>query len=354
VPLCGWKAQGGWLKSPLRLARWYERLRPVVDAAVARERPEAIHAHDLDVAGPAQEAALELSVPFVYDVAGAPYVDRLHALVAPESTGARRRAHEAAIAVLRRRGAALETRLRRRGLTAAVADTDCLAEEMARRYGGGRPHVVRCCPPFRAPRRTGALRVKVGAHPTDRLVLFVGPVTEGCGIDAAILALKLLGDGHLLVILGHVPRLTRFERLAQVEGVAAQVRFVAPAPEPEMAHLAASADVAIVPTEPSTAVNRIGVPASLYLALAAGLPVVASDTREVGALVRRTGAGVLYPARSPQDPAALAEGVRTVLDDRSLAAACAEAAVRAAREELNWERQSVRLVDLYDAIEGGR
>src|SRR5437773_6810564 len=100
--------------------------------------------------------------------------------------------------------------------------------------------------------------------------------------------------------------------------------------------MVASADVAIVPTEPNTPVNRVGVPARLYMALAAGLPVVCSDTPEVGAIVRGTGAGVLYPARSPQDPAGLAEGIHVLLNDGSLAATRAGAAIRAAREEPYW------------------
>ena len=354
VPLKGWQAKGGGLKNPVRVARWYERFAPVVDLATRRERPDAIHAHDLDVAGPAQEAALALGVPLVYDVAGAAYVDRLCALISPDARGARRRAHEAAINHLRRRGAALERKLRRRGLAAVVVDTRSLADDLVRRYGGPAPIVVRSCPPYRRVRRGTELRKKLGVFPTERLVLFLGPPTEGCGLDAAIRAMKLLGDGYVLVVLGRAPRMTKFDKLAEDEGVAARVRFAPPTPDDELVKLVASADVALVPTEPSTPVNRIGVPARLFMALAAGLPVVASDTPEVGAIVRGTGAGVLYPARSPQDPAALAEGVHVLLNDGSLAATCAEAAVVAAREELNWEKESLALVDLYDAIEQGR
>jgi glycosyltransferase involved in cell wall biosynthesis len=125
-------------------------------------------------------------------------------------------------------------------------------------------------------------------------------------------------------------------------------------PEDEMFLYVASADVGLVPTEPNTVGNRLGLPNKLFESLMAGLPVVASDVPEVGAIVRRTGAGVLYPARLPQDPAALAEGVHTLLSDPDLARACREQGLRAAREELNWERESTKLVDLYDAVEAAR
>jgi glycogen(starch) synthase len=354
APLKGWQATGGGLKNPVRLARWYDRFRPVVELAAGRELPEAIHAHDLDVAGPAQETAQRLGVPLIYDVCGAAYVDRLSALAPSDISPAKRSVYESAIRHLRRRGTALEKRLRKQGLAATVVDTASLADDLVRRYGGKRPIVVRSCPPYRKVQRGPALRRKLGVYPTERVILFLGAPTEGCGLDAAIRAMKLLGDGYVLVVLGRIPRLTKYERLAEEEGVSGRVRFTSPPPDEELVRLVASADVAVVPTEPSTPVNRMGIPARLFMAIAAGLPVVASDTTEVAAIVRRTGAGVLYPARSPQDPAALAEGVHLLLNDGSLAATCAEAAARAAREELNWEKESLALVDLYDRIEQER
>src|SRR5262245_43299090 len=93
------------LLAPLRLRRWFERFRVVVDAAVRRERPEAIHAHDLDVALPASEAARALRIPFVYDVARAPYADRLGEEL-PAGTGAR------SLRNLRAKAEALETSVR--------------------------------------------------------------------------------------------------------------------------------------------------------------------------------------------------------------------------------------------------
>jgi glycosyltransferase involved in cell wall biosynthesis len=333
------------LLASLRLRGWFGRFRAVVDAAVRRERPEAIHAHDLDVAGPASEAARALRVPLVYDVARAPYADRL-AEELPAGTGTR------TLRAIRVRAEALET-LVRRGTAAALADSESLAEHLVRTYGGPRPAVIRTLPPFRAPPARGGLRRAAGATSRDRLLAMFGPLEEGCGVEAAVRALRVLGGRHVLVLLGCAPRLAEFERAAEAAGVAAQVRFVPPAPEDELMRLASSADVALVPTEPTTAANRLGVPARLWASLAAGLPVVASDTPEAAAVVRATGAGVLYPARAPQDPAALAEAVHTLLADGPLRATCAEAARAAARDVLNWERESVRLVDVYDAIESG-
>jgi glycosyltransferase involved in cell wall biosynthesis len=334
------------LLASMKPSIWFNQIRHVVDAAVERERPEAIHAHDLDVAAPASVAAESLRIPFVYDVARAPYAERLgEKLSGATDTQAFRR--------IRAVAESLEMHVRRSPMAAALADTETLADLLVHRYGGPRPVVVRTLPPFRPPPKRGGLRRAAGATSRDRLLVLLGPLEEGCGVERAVRALRILGPRHLLVLLGCAPQLAEFERTADALGVAGQVRFVPPAPEDELLRLASGADVALVPTEPTTASNRLGVPARLWTSLAAGLPIVASDAPETAAVVRATGAGVLYEVHAPQDPAPLAEAVHTLLADGSLRATCAEAALAACRDGLNWESESVRLVDVYDAIESG-
>jgi len=351
VPLSGWRAKGGWTRDPVRLARWYERLRPVAETAATRERPDAIHAVGLDAAAPAQDVALALGVPFVFDVAGGAYVDRLDGTIGRGAQGPRREARAAAIALLRRRGNALERRIRRRRLDAVIAESSALADHLERRHGGPTPRVVRSCPPRADVKRSDAMRRRVGADSKARLLVLLGPLDRASGIETAVRALKLLDERCVLVVTGGVPRLAAWERLADALGVSGRLKFVPPAPETETARLAASADVALVPTEPIDAVAKTSIPARFFASLAAGLPVVAADVSDIGEIVRRTAAGVLYAARSPQDPAALAEGVHTLLSDASLLKTCAESARRAADEELSWESESLRLIDLYDEIE---
>jgi glycosyltransferase involved in cell wall biosynthesis len=117
----------------------------------------------------------------------------------------------------------------------------------------------------------------------------------------------------------------------------------------------ASADVGVVSTEPTSVSYRFSLPNKLFESMMAGLPVVVSDLPEQAALVRRTGAGVLYKARSDPDgdlgtPEAIAEAVETLLTDPVLHATCRERALEAARTELNWDRESRRLVQLYDDL----
>ena len=333
--------------SPWSAAKWFERLEPVARLAVERDPPEALHSCGLAALGPASEVAARAGVPLVHDAGDGGDLDRFAALGGRGAAAALRRA--------RRRATLLEKRVRTNGLAAVIAESDGLAAEIERRHGAARPTTVRnCVSRCATDERTDALRVRIGVYPTDRVLLFHGVDGEGSGDDAAVRALPLLGDDHVLVFLGRAARQPALERVAARLGVGTQVRFVPGVPPDETWRFLASADVALLPTEPITPSLRLGLPSRLFEALAAGAPVVATDLPEVGALVRRTGAGVLCSARSPQDPAALAEGVHTLVDDASLHATCREQGMRAAAGELSWEKESERLLDLYDAVEASR
>lgn len=346
-----WAHTGSGLAGAWRVARWYRRFEPLVRDAVARGSPECLHAHDLDTVGPAQEAAGAAGIPLVYDDHEASVVDKLPNYLPADARGFKRAALRAALRSLQQRGNALERRVRARGVRAVITVSEGLADDLVRRFGGPRPVVVRNCPPWRQVERTDALRTRIGAYPEDRLILYHGTVTEGCGVEAAIRALRLMGPRHVLVVLGWAWRQDLLEHLAETEGVASQVRFLHGVPQDEMFRLIASADVGVVPTEPNTVGNVHGIPNKLFECLMGGLPVAASDVPEVAQIVRRTGAGVLYPARLDQDPEPLADAVRALLDDRSLHETCREACLAAARAEFNWDKEGVRLVDLYDRIE---
>jgi glycosyltransferase involved in cell wall biosynthesis len=80
------------------------------------------------------------------------------------------------------------------------------------------------------------------------------------------------------------------------------------------------------------------------------LPIVASDVPEVAAILRRTGAGVTYPAGTPADPGALASAVLRLCGDRAFWDRCRAAGLAAARDELNWERESKKLVAVYGRL----
>lgn len=98
-------------------------------------------------------------------------------------------------------------------------------------------------------------------------------------------------------------------------------------------HQLAEADVFVLPTRAD------GVPWAIVEAMAAGLPVVASDVAAIPELLGET--GVVVP---PNDPAALAAALRALADDPDRRAALGALASARAREHYAQDRQLDRIL----------
>ena len=109
-------------------------------------------------------------------------------------------------------------------------------------------------------------------------------------------------EGDTLTVIGDGPERAKLEHLAQALGLEEQVMFRGYAPEP--ASLLPSFDVLLLSS------NYEGVPAVVLEALAAGLPIVATDcSRSMGTLLGDGAMGQLVPVG---DEEALAEAIARV------------------------------------------
>ena len=159
------------------------------------------------------------------------------------------------------------------------------------------------------------------------------------------------GRDAVLVLLGYGRRAEFRERAARPE-LLGRVHVLAAVPPAELLDWVASADVVAMPIQPTTLNHRLTTPNKLFEAMAAGVPVVASDLPGMAPIVREAGAGLLV---DPADPAAIADACRRILDAPSDEAAARLARIRqAADETYNWERQMDRLLDEYTRLTGRR
>jgi glycosyltransferase involved in cell wall biosynthesis len=175
-------------------------------------------------------------------------------------------------------------------------------------------------------------------------VLYHGYVFPHRGIEGLFEAIGLI-PGAVLVVMGFGPPFEEYRVRAAALPHADRVHLVPGVLPDELLPWVASADVVAVTIEGSTLNHRLATPNKLFEALAAGVPVVASDFPAMAPIIRRTGAGVLC---NPDDPADVARAIRSILEapapERE---AYRERALAAARDTYNWERQADAYLGVY-------
>jgi glycosyltransferase involved in cell wall biosynthesis len=297
----------------------------------ARERPDAVHAHDLPMLPPAWAAARLSGAALVYD------------------------SHEYQLGVAYHgRLARVLTRVLQRLLVprcdAVIVVSDAIAALMAARYGGT-PVVVGNLPEldWGRPVEVADLRATLGIG-GEPLLLAQGAVGDGRGAEQLVDALSLLDRGHA-VFLGDFDPGWAEAVAARASALGVDDRVHLPGSVPVEALLAHTrqADVGLVLVDPSRASLRLAMPNKLFEYLVAGVPVVASEGTASADLVTALGAGWAAPYGD-------AHGLAAVLE-RALAA-CGDEALRGRlaplRERFTWEREKDSLLAVYHELAASR
>jgi glycosyltransferase involved in cell wall biosynthesis len=243
----------------------------------------------------------------------------------------------------------LERRWARR-CDAVLTVNDGYAQILARRFGIPVPPVVRNTPAryVRPTPRPDRLRDRLGLPAAVPIVLYQGGLMTERGIEQGMDAILEVPDA-VLVLMGFGSGSEEILRLARTPRYAGRVLAVEPVPPAELLDWTASSDVMLVAIQPTTLNHRYTTPNKLWEAIAAGVPVVASDLPGMAPIVRETGCGELV---DPTDPSDIARGIRAILElpleqrdalrERCLAAAAT----------YSWERQTETLFDLYGRLLG--
>jgi glycosyltransferase involved in cell wall biosynthesis len=186
-------------------------------------------------------------------------------------------------------------------------------------------------------------RKPVSAALPLRLVT-VGSLIPRKGIDRIISALRRLPDRNAiaLTVIGDGPEQVRLEQMVDTLGLRQHIRFAGTMPPSAIADELAKAHVFVF------ASHSEGRPNAVLEAMAAGLPVVASDIPGVNELVQHGVTGFLY---QPDSADALAAHIQLLLEDADLRARFG----RAGRDEiinrrLRWRMTAENYSRLYRSV----
>lgn len=309
-------------------------------AAAAAPRADLHHGHDLSGLPGALAAAARDGGSVIYDS---------HEIFLESGTNARRPAWA------RRWFARLERQWVARA-DALVTVNDALAIELGRRYRPRRTVVVHNCPPRwdPPPGRVDALREAAGIADGAPVALYHGGFSAHRGLEEFAQAILEPGLERVhAVFLGYGRERAGLERLALEARFGGRVHVLEAVPPEALVEFISTADVGVMPIQPSTLNHILSTPNKLFECLAAGVPVVVSDLPEMRRIVLDDPDGPLGEVCDPGSSASIAAAVRAILDRPVPEAADLRArCLRAAHLRWNWETEVARLLALYDELAG--
>ncbi|HUQ79159.1 MAG TPA: glycosyltransferase [Patescibacteria group bacterium] len=237
-----------------------------------------------------------------------------------------------------------------RSVGRVVTVNEPYAEVMASRWDVEQPLIVMNCSYRYQPAtpRDRRFHRALDLTPRTPVVLYQGGFSRERGIEPLIDAIRLVPE-VVLVLMGYGPLTGELTRMAAHPALGDRVRILPAVSPADLLDWIAAADIVAMPIQPSTLNHRLTTPNKLFEALAAGVPVVASDLPGMASIVRDHGVGVLV---DPTNPAAIADAIADLLADPDRRAAMGARALAAAHRVFNWETQAASLIAEYGRLTG--
>ena len=210
--------------------------------------------------------------------------------------------------------------------------------------------VMNCSFRYRPPDpREPRFHDRFGLTPDRDVVLYHGGLFPERGIEQLIVAIADVPTAEL-VLMGYGALEADLPRLIAASPAAGRIHVMQAVPPEQLHDWVAAADIAAMPIQASTLNHRLTTPNKLFEAMAAGVPVVASDLPGMASIVRETGCGTLC---DPAEPASIARAILEVLEaPPGERRAYGERGSRAAQETYSWEAQVAALLDEYGRLTG--
>ncbi len=317
-------------RRPLEKIAAARRRKSALDELVSELRPRAIHAVNADGLVAAASVATKYRAALVYD-AFEIFDEMLKGVGRPMVSWRYWRWAE---------------RRAMRHVDLALTVSEALAIELERRLG--RPfEVIHNVPPLVPLGEPGRLRAELGLGDSTTIVLYQGGLTPGRALGRLVDAMSQV-ESSVLVVQGDGPERVTMESVAASKGLSDRVFFMGFKPEESLHSYARDADVGVVIYEPTDLNNMSASPNKLFSYMMAALPMACSNFPGLESVVLGNDIGVSF---DPLSSDSIAAAINRLLVDPERTEKGARAR-QLAEERYNWDRESVKLVSLYDKMLG--
>ena len=182
----------------------------------------------------------------------------------------------------------------------------------------------------------------------DHRVVYAGQLYPWKGVDVLVQAFARLNRGELVIVGGLKGEgdFDRIQNLARTLNLGDRIRFLGSLPQKDVAAELARATVVTAPFLKSAMTSEHTSPIKAFEAMAAGRPLLISDTDASREIVEDGRTGMVVP---PGNVEAWAKALERVLSDRSLQMALARAAFEKA-SHYSWARRAERIEEFLGAF----
>jgi glycosyltransferase involved in cell wall biosynthesis len=301
-----------------------------------RLKPEVVHAHDLEALPIGYLIAKLARARLVYDS---------HELWSDQA------ASHSYPRWLFKLAVGVEKMLARRA-DAVITVTESISRHLETQMSIPAPTVIRNVPVRPAAisnESPSALHVLLGVESNVPIILYLGMIGKGRGLETFIRSMQWVQPGAVAVIMGSPWGTAYLESLrseASHLGLSERVRFLPAVPPSEVHRHASGATIGIAAIEDYCLSYRYSLANKVFEYIQAGLPVVATDLPEMANLVRTYDLGELFQDRNAGAVAGVLNGM---LSSPATLARYRQNTISAAKE-LNWSKEEAKLLDLYDRL----
>lgn len=219
-----------------------------------------------------------------------------------------------------------------------------IAELMAERYNISPPHILLNATE-RPPKEAGAdiLRKEAGLPAEEKVVLYQGWISSERNIDKLIESVALWPQGISLVLIGYGAHVPALQKICQEQNIVGKVYFFGEKKNSELAAYTRHADLGVIPYEPIDENHLYCSPNKMFEFVVCGLPFICNRL-PFFEYIQKT-FGVLEHCEMG-NPHSISQTIEQIMQDTRrlnlLKANCLKAA-----EELNWDKEGQKLVDVY-------
>ncbi len=292
-----------------------------------RERPDLIHANDLDTLPVAFLAGKLLRAKIVYDS---------HELWPDVNANLR--------GISGKIASQLQTFIARR-IDGVITVNEYLGNVMAQRMSIKPPLVV-----LNAPYLRGHEKIQPGEWIQQfrgkKIALYLSRYIPHRGIWDVIESAKYLPEDIVVVFRGYGPLENEMRKRVTEANLDNKVFFLPPVPMEEIVSASMGADVALVLYDPVHDSHRNVSPNKLFQYMMAGVPVVCSDMVFLRKMVTELNIGELY---TPGNAESLASAIANVVSDKKRHQEMVSHCLHY-REQFCWEVEGKKLIDLYQTL----